>query len=107
MAALLLCPFKGISMKHRPPHILNASTNLLGICFVVITGLRLANVGARSYADEVAWLAAILLFVAALCAYLALRNDNAPDWMGRVADAAFLAGMTALGLSVMIVAAYI
>ena len=94
-------------MKHRPPHILNAATNLLGICFVVITGLRLANVGARSYADEVAWLAALLLFVSALSAYLALRHDDAPAWQARLADAAFLAGMTALGLSVVIVAAYI
>jgi len=45
---------------HRPPYILSASTNLLGICFIIITGLKLVNANIRSYADEVAWLAALL-----------------------------------------------
>ncbi|HVV28838.1 MAG TPA: hypothetical protein VHC40_12815 [Rhizomicrobium sp.] len=91
---------------HRPPHILNASTNLLGICFVIITGLRLASANARSYADEVAWLAALLLFVAALAAYLSIRNEH-DGWGVRVADAAFLGGITALALSVVIAAIYL
>lgn len=90
-------------MKHRPPYILNASTNLLGICFIIITGLRLANANARSYADEVAWLAALLLFAAALSAYLSIRNGHG-GWGVRVADATFLGGMTALAVSVLIAA---
>jgi hypothetical protein len=91
-------------MKHRPPHILSASTNLLGICFIIITGLRLANANARSYADEVAWLAALFLFVAAMTAYLSIRNENARPWQVTVADAAFLGGMCALAGSVLIAA---
>ncbi len=94
-------------MRHRPPHILNASTNLLGICFIIITGLRLANANARSYADEVAWLAALLLFVAVLTAYLSIRNDHARPWQATLADAAFLGGMSALALSVVIAALYL
>ncbi|HMH65424.1 MAG TPA: hypothetical protein VK515_07545 [Rhizomicrobium sp.] len=89
---------------HRPPHILSASTNLLGICFIIITGLKLANANVRSYADEVAWLAAALLFVAALNAYLAIRNHGARRWQTRVADNAFLGGMTALAVAVVIAA---
>jgi hypothetical protein len=91
-------------MRHRPPHILSASTNLLGICFIIITGLRLANANYRSYADEVAWLAAIFLFVAAMTAYLSIRNENARPWQVMVADAAFLGGMCALAGSVLIAA---
>lgn len=91
-------------MKHRPPHILNAATNLLGICFIVITGLKLASANARSYADEVAWLAAILLFAAALTAYLSIRNENARPWQVRIADATFLGGMSALAAAVLIAA---
>lgn len=89
---------------HRSPHILNAATNLLGICFVIITGLRLANADARSYADEVAWLGAMLLFVAAVNAYLAIRNHGARPWQDKLADVTFLAGMSALALSVLIAA---
>ncbi len=91
-------------MRHRPHHILNASTNLLGICFIIITGLRLANANARSYADEVAWLAALLLFVAVLTAYLSIRNEHVRPWQAIVADAAFLGGITALAGSVVIAA---
>jgi hypothetical protein len=94
-------------MQHRPPHILNAATNLLGICFVIVTGLRLASANARSLADEVAWLAAILLFVAALNAYLAIRDLNAHPWHAIVADWSFLGGMTALAVSVGIAAVYL
>jgi hypothetical protein len=89
---------------HRPPHILNASTNLLGICFIIITGLKLAAANARSYADEVAWLAALLLFVAAMSAYLAIRNEGARSWQIHLADFAFLGGVTALAASVVIAA---
>jgi hypothetical protein len=92
---------------HRPPHILNASTNLLGICFIIITGLRLASANVRSYADEVAWVAALLLFTSMLTAYLAIRNDGARAWQIGVADAAFLGGVTALALSVVIAAIYL
>jgi len=92
---------------HRPQPILSASTSLLGICFVIITGLRLVNANARSYADEVAWLAAVLLFVAALAAYLAIRNQGARPWQIRLADACFLGGMSVLALSVVIGAVYL
>jgi hypothetical protein len=89
---------------HRPPYILSASTNLLGICFIIITGLKLANANARSYADEVAWAAAFLLFTAALHAYLAIRNQGMRNWQERVADGAFLGGMTMLAVAVIIAA---
>jgi hypothetical protein len=92
---------------HRPPHILNASTNFLGICFIIITGLRLASANARSYADEVAWVAALLLFTSTLSAYLSIRNHGARPWQARVADAAFLGGVTVLALSVVIAAIYL
>ena len=92
---------------HRPPYILSASTNLLGICFIILTGLKLANANARSYADEVAWLAALLLFTAALSAYLAIRNEGAQNWQVRVADNAFLGGMTALAMAVIIAAIFL
>ncbi|HEU4548520.1 MAG TPA: hypothetical protein VFS01_02405 [Rhizomicrobium sp.] len=90
------------TMQHRPPHILSASTNLLGICFVVIGGLKLSGSNHRSLADEAAWLAAVLLFVSALTAYLALRDESPNPLPARIADLTFLAGMTTLALSVVI-----
>ncbi len=51
-----------------------------------------------------AWLAALLLFVAVLTAYLAIRNNHARPWQATVADAAFLGGITALAGAVLIAA---
>ena len=45
-----------------------------------------------------------LLFVAALHAYLAIRNDGARPWQEQVADYAFLGGMTVLALAVLLAA---
>jgi hypothetical protein len=89
---------------HRHPHILNAATNLLGICFIIIGGLKLANQNPKSYSDEVAWAAAAFLLVSIILSYAAIRNGIAKRWRTRVADWSFLAGLGALVVSVMIAA---
>jgi len=80
----------------RHPHILNAATNLLAICFVIVGGLKLANRNANTYADELAWLAAFLLLVSILSSYLAIRNDDALVWQNRMADWCFLGAIGVL-----------
>jgi hypothetical protein len=89
---------------HRHPHILNAATNLLGICFIIIGGLKLSNQGPNTYSDEVAWAAATFLLVSIILSYAAIRNGVAKPWRTRVADWSFLAGLGALVISVMIAA---
>jgi hypothetical protein len=82
----------------RPPQILNASTNLLGICFVIIGGLKLTNSNSLSFADEIAWGAALLLLTSTISAWFALDR---PGRVARIADAAFLAGLFMLMTSVL------
>ncbi|MDB5462710.1 MAG: hypothetical protein JWP23_1099 [Phenylobacterium sp.] len=38
----------------RHPNIVNAASNLRGICFLIIAGLSLTNSNSRSFADEIA-----------------------------------------------------
>jgi len=45
------------------PHILNASSNLLGLCFVVLTSLKLFNVAHKTVIDDLT-IAATILFMA-------------------------------------------
>jgi len=80
----------------RHPHILNAATNLLAICFVIVGGLKLANRNATTYADELAWFAAFLLLVSILASYLAIRNEDTLMWQNRVADWSFLGAIGVL-----------
>ncbi len=89
---------------HRHAHILNAASNLLGICFVIISGLKIANLNSNSLADETAWLAAFLLLTSVIASYTAIRNDAAKAWHTSLADWAFMAGIVTLTLSVVLAA---
>jgi hypothetical protein len=89
---------------HRPPHILNASTNLLAICFVVIGGLKISNLNSRTYADETAWVSAVLLFCATLSSYLSIRNDGVPEYQTILADWSFILGLIFLAAAIVVAA---
>src|SRR5690348_15917811 len=41
------------SAMRRHPHVLNAATNLLGICFIIIGGLKLTNQNSKTWSDEI------------------------------------------------------
>jgi cytochrome bd-type quinol oxidase subunit 2 len=97
----------GDQPAHRHPHVLNASTNLLAICFVIIGGLKLTDLNAKSYSDETAWVAAALLFTSTACSYLAIRNNDAKEWQSYLADWAFLGGLCSLMLSVLMAAIFL
>jgi hypothetical protein len=93
---------------HRSPHnILSASCNLLGICFIVIGGLKLTNSNALSYADEIAWMATGLLFISILNSYLSVRNDGLRHWQIIIADWSFLGGLFCLMMSLIVGATYL
>ena len=85
-------------------HILNAASNLLGIAFVIIAGLNVTGMTGKTFADEVAWAAAVLLSLSCLLSYLAIRaepNGNRAEW---AADLSFLAGLVALFAAVLVLA---
>ncbi len=88
---------------NRHPNILNAASNLLGICFILITGLKLTGRNG-SLADEAAWGAALMLLASCILSYLAIRHDRTDGWHGRWADRCFLAGIGALVIAVVIAA---
>lgn len=94
-------------MNSRQPHILNASTNLLGICFVIITSLKLTGSNSQSLADEIAWAASGLFLASIVLSYLALRNDGSSKWREVWAERAFVAGVAGLTFSVFVMVVFI
>lgn len=91
----------------RPhPHILNAATNLLALCVVVIGGLKLTHVNDLSYSDEMAWVALALFFTSTMSSYLAIRLKNT-GWLSKVADWTFLGGICGLMLSAVLGALFL
>ncbi|WP_431198565.1 hypothetical protein ACRQ5D_28840 [Mucilaginibacter sp. P25] len=41
-----------MTRNDKSPHILNAASNLLGLCFVVLTSLKFLKMSDRTYIDE-------------------------------------------------------
>jgi hypothetical protein len=84
---------------NRHPHILNAASNLLGICFVIIGALKLADANARSYADETAWASAAMFLASIVTSYCAIRSGDRIEWLTIAADAAFFAAIFLLAVA--------
>jgi hypothetical protein len=61
--------------KDKSPHILNASSNLLGICFVVLTSLKLLKISQKTLIDEFTVIATVLLMASCLLSFLAIRGN--------------------------------
>lgn len=89
--------------KH--PHILNASSNLLGIVLVIIFGLNATGIARRNFVDQVCWASAVLLLVSCVLSYLALRHSRLEDRLEKFADYSFLAGMLSLFVAIIVLAA--
>lgn len=92
--------------QQRPGHILNAASNLLGISLVIIAGLNVSHAARTSFADEIAWGAAVCLGASCFFSYVALRDDPV-DRRGLAeiwADRIFLIGLAALILSIVVLA---
>lgn len=80
----------------KSPHILNASSNLLGLCFVVLTSLKLLNAGHKTILDELT-LAAIILFMSScLLSFLSIRGTIKSRRYELIADYLFIAGIGVL-----------
>jgi uncharacterized membrane protein YkgB len=80
----------------RHHHILNASSNLLGISLLIITGLHLAGLAERTMGDDVASLAAICFAVSCIFSYFAIRREPESSKLEDLADKIFLGGLVFL-----------
>ncbi len=83
------------------PHILNASSNLLGICFVIVTGLKLTGVSEKTWADEISLLSAVSFVCSCVLSYVSLRTEKYAARYEVAADYLFLTGLFALFVAVL------
>lgn len=88
----------------RPTHILNAASNLLGIALLIIAGLNVSHIADKSFADEIAWVAAVCLAASCLLSYLSLRHEQRGARLEHWADPIFLAGLLLLIAAIIVLA---
>jgi uncharacterized membrane protein YkgB len=91
--------------NQKAPHILNASSNLLGICFVVLTSLKLLNVSKSTIIDEVATVDIVAFTASCLFSFLSLRNNSSKSYLfEKIADVIFIAGIALLFITAILFA---
>ena len=86
--------------NHNSPHILNTSANLLGLCFVVITSLKILNLQKQSLIDEFAAIAFMLFMASSILSFLSIRKfSKRPLLYEMIAEYIFLGGLIVLFLA--------
>lgn len=96
---------KNVKMEKKSPHILNASSNLLGFSLIIITSLKIAKISHNTYLDEFAGLACILFACSCFFSFLAIRTGNKKREYSfeSIADYLFLIALFCIVLAVIIV----
>ena len=94
------------SLKHRLPlsqrkdksaHILSVSSNLLGICFVVLTSIKVLGKSGETIVDEIAAVTIILFMTSCIISFLSIRwARKKSGWLENIADVIFLFGLSLL-----------
>ena len=88
--------------KPKSSYILNASSNLLGLCFVVLTSLKLLNISHRTIIDELTGCAIVLFMASCILSFLSLRGSWKARQIETIADYLFLSGITLLFLTTLL-----
>ena len=81
--------------------ILNAASNLLGICFVLVAGIRAGGLHNGTYLDEFVIVAAGFFVGSCVLSYASIRARNARRRLGGIADTFFLIGLALLTVAVL------
>ena len=84
--------------KDTSPHILNTSSNLLGICFIVLTSIKLLKLQEATLVDEFTSAAMILFMISCILSFLSMRTKSIhrSERYENMADICFLTGLISL-----------
>lgn len=90
--------------QNKSSHILNTSATLLGLCFVVLTSIKVSKMQDSTLIDETTALAIILFMASCILSFLAIRRtDGTSERLEKFADFVFLSGLIVLFLTTMMV----
>jgi tellurite resistance protein TehA-like permease len=85
------------SENEKSSHILNASSNLLGLCFIVLTSLKLFKISQKTFIDELTSAAIVLFMASCVLSFLSIRgNIKRSGRFENIADYLFLIGIVLL-----------
>ena len=80
--------------EKKVSHILNTSATLLGLCFVVLTSLKVNKSSDESKIDELTAIAILVFLASCVLSYLSIRSKNqSSERFEKLADVVFLFGL--------------
>jgi hypothetical protein len=84
-------------MKNAAPEILNAASNLLGFCFILLTSLKFFKLSEQTLVDELVACALVLFIASCVLAFLSIRKgENSKGKIEKAAEYSFLGGLVLL-----------
>ena len=96
-------PEVGDNRKNISRHILPTSSNLLGLCFVILSFIKIANFAAQSFLDELVASALIMFLTSSVFSYASMRAKRKAESYEKIADMIFIAGLTMLAIISLVV----
>jgi hypothetical protein len=91
------------NQNEKSSHILNASSNLLGICFIVITSLKVLNISHKTIIDETTIAAIILFMMSCVFSFLSIRGKSRTSVLSEtIADYTFIGGISLLFITTLL-----
>ena len=84
--------------KNISRHILPTSSNLLGLCFVILTFIKLSKIENESIIDEIMGALIIMFLISSVISYISMRTKRKSELYEKIADFIFLAGLCLLTL---------
>jgi hypothetical protein len=90
--------------KNISYHILPTSSNLLGLCFVILSFMKVTKIGLETLIDELVAVAISLFLAASILSYASIRTTSKKaDHYEKIADLIFLSGLGLLTVSAIVV----
>ena len=86
---------KPVSVISR--HILPTASNLLAICFVILSFIKVNKLGDGTYLDELLSAPILFFYLASICSYMSLRPGHERK-MEKWADKCFMLGLFVMTL---------
>ena len=85
-------------------HILPTASNLLGLCFVILSFMKVTRLGLETIIDELVAVAIVLFLAASVLSYVSIRTaSKKSDHYEKIADGIFLSGLGLLTITALIV----
>ena len=94
-------PKNGNNMSN---HILPTSSNLLGLCFVILNFIKLSKISGETIIDEVSAISIVFFLASSILSYMSIRSAEKGALLEKAAEIIFLVGLSLLGIISVVVA---